>query len=524
MCLTPLSIRNPTKRISKVGGQLLSMHVPCGQCAECLQTKRNEWYFRTYYQCLDVFSKGGYVHFVTLTYASKHLPHLSDFISLDGVADMSCFNLAHYRDFIKRLRTSLFRAGYGTNCFKYFLVSEYGTDERFTKRPHYHVLFFVYNSNLDFITLSQYIQKCWTYGLTDGIDNKPFDYVRNHTFLSSDATTDLSGVLNCCLYISKYVTKSDDYDNKLNSRLSRLKSMSKYIDFDFELLSRQVKLFHRQSQGFGIHYLDTLSTTDYERLFKDNLSFMPDSSRVYNYISLPLYFARKLFYTLTKTSTGYSWKLNEEGKKWKIHLAQHNIDKLSDIYTSTYLDCTDSQRSIIDNLLDGRNIKDYATYLLFYRGRHLPLTNEPIYHWIDYIITHSNVYDEKEDNLLFHYNPDKPLFAIRDMVTNKNLDTYLNFDLYSFGKLTTSLTQVHPHMRDGKTSEITYIGDAQTYDSYIKQYTFNQYTLFEFRYFDDLYNYFIYIKKDRNLSIQHTFDAKQHYTDIYNSFKPSNHI
>ena len=188
MCLNPKKIRNPAKRLSMYGGQPLYFNVPCGNCADCKKKKRLEWRFRAYHHINNIINRGGYVYFDTLTYDEDHVPHLSDFISLDsfvpslieqrngisvGIQDFTCFCHSHWKNFLKNLRRQL-DYHYNGCKFDYFLTSEYGTKEGFTHRPHYHILFFVHDSSkihpLDF---SKVIKKCWDYGRTDGIDFEP---------------------------------------------------------------------------------------------------------------------------------------------------------------------------------------------------------------------------------------------------------------------------------------------------------------------------------------------------------------
>ena len=48
MCLNPIKMQTRSKRIVPDLNQNFYIEVPCGKCAECLEAKRSEWYFRTY--------------------------------------------------------------------------------------------------------------------------------------------------------------------------------------------------------------------------------------------------------------------------------------------------------------------------------------------------------------------------------------------------------------------------------------------------------------------------------------------
>lgn len=90
--------------------------IPCGKCIACKMAKSKEWTTRVciesnyYKNCL----------FLTLTYDDWHVPP-------DGELSRS-----DLRNFIKRLRNHF--------EFRYFACGEYGTGEKSTKRPHYHLI------------------------------------------------------------------------------------------------------------------------------------------------------------------------------------------------------------------------------------------------------------------------------------------------------------------------------------------------------------------------------------------------
>ena len=123
MCLNPITITNSSKIINH--GRKFVQEVPCGHCAECLEAKKRDWFFRTYYEAKSTFDKGGYILFDTLTYANEHLPHLNDFLDekyhLSYRDNVSCFSTEDYRLFMVRLRRALTYEGYDVaNNMKYF--------------------------------------------------------------------------------------------------------------------------------------------------------------------------------------------------------------------------------------------------------------------------------------------------------------------------------------------------------------------------------------------------------------------
>ena len=171
MCLSPRSIVNNTKYVSLLHKDKFVMEVPCGVCAECQTTMANQWYYRTYYEWSQTEMYKGYVLFDTLTYDNDHLPHLSKFWQfVSSSEDFPCFNYSDIRLFLQALRQRVSRAGYDPKKLRYFLSSEYGTSDTYvlrgrvvkaTHRPHYHVLFFVNDSHIDPLWLSQTIAEVW---------------------------------------------------------------------------------------------------------------------------------------------------------------------------------------------------------------------------------------------------------------------------------------------------------------------------------------------------------------------------
>lgn len=131
-CLAPWNIPKPNGL-----GTTDRIEVPCGKCAGCLDTRRNEWTNRLKFELEESTS----AYFVTLTYSDEHLIYGKEY----GTVSKRDFQL-----FIKRLRKK------STEKIRYYAVGEYGTQ---TYRPHYHIILF----NLAHEQIN-YISKEWTYG------------------------------------------------------------------------------------------------------------------------------------------------------------------------------------------------------------------------------------------------------------------------------------------------------------------------------------------------------------------------
>ena len=415
MCLSPITIKNPRSKTLKNYYERRNISIPCGQCAECLSLKKQEWYFRTYWQCQEAFDHDGYVLFDTLTYDNDHLPYISDKYPEFSDFDFSCFSYEDLRLFFVRLRRSLSYAGYKVNDnLKYFVVSEYGSDDlytdvfghlrRGTKRPHYHGLFFVNDRHaLPPLVLSRYIGLNWHNGLTDGVPFKDRGYVLRNRVYGPHYMNDPVVIRKTCNYVSKYVMKDHDYDGILESRISSVLEKVKYSDGKYDWsyfrpgdiedfvreVRRKVGTFHRQSQGFGAWLLDHPDPDVNEilkRAVRDGYFLMPSDS-VVDKVPVSGYYKIKMFYKKCKGDNGVEyWKLTDLGKYWKLVRAENSIKQLSKRYSTIYLnignyvdDCdkvVDLQDKIM-KYLDGRDFADFAKYLLFYRGRIKPF-DEPI--------------------------------------------------------------------------------------------------------------------------------------------------
>lgn len=358
MCYNPITIINPCKYVSLRYRERYLLQVPCGHCAQCATNKSNEWYFRSYHHTLDCLSNGGYVLFDTLTYSNEHLPHISDFISVPAGCDYPCFNSSHVQLFLKRLRK---RCHKHHSKFSFFLTSEYGTSEKHSHRPHYHILFYC-DSKIEPLLMSRYISDSWHYGRTDGIPYKSAYYVRNNVFTSEN----FSDSLRTCRYVSKYIQKSCKFEREINKRIDRImlsiseKMLDGWLDSPHAKrvrmkYARLVSQFHRQSIGYGLSYLRDVDIMDFESI---NNVFMPDSKKVHLSIPLPNYFKRKLFYRVVKIDGNDTWIPTNIGMAY-LHF--RNKQLLPDLTNRFVAAC--HQLGVC------YNSKKLADYVLNYRGR-----------------------------------------------------------------------------------------------------------------------------------------------------------
>ena len=509
MCLSPVKIINPTKRIYRAGGQKLSLSVQCNHCAECLNRKRDEYSFRTYHHCKSTIDNGGYVLFDTLTYSDEYLPHISDVIDVEkyGVKDFSCFNLDHYKLFFKRLRSAIKEKYNVVGAISYLFTSEYGTSEGYTHRPHYHFLLFVKHKFIDPLWLSRQIDSCWQYGRTDGINYNDLEYVAKHIygydvgFGSQDSVFILRAVTH---YVSKYITKSSKFQTRLNERIY---SINRY-EFDEEKLKSAIKhinQFHRISSGYGLGFLNNLDERDIEA-FKTDTCILPDKQKVIKTLPLPTYYIRKLYYECVTGTTGKKvWQLTENGISHYAQLRLQNIKnneiKLQDLLHNA----TPQLRADCDKLLDGRSLADYSIYKLFYQGRMRDKTSIDLSKNPRYGLSHN----EDISNEVWHNRLDE----CTQSNTTDQRDTYVVDE-----------DNKKVYMRNPCCSVISYhysINRIKTLDKavFVKLYTFNEDSCYEFRNFDRLTKLFDFITKETKRLRQVTYDEKKRLEETFKLLK-----
>lgn len=504
MCLKPIKINNPVKRFDLQGGQPLILEVPCGRCAECKKNKRLEWYFRAYHQCQDTINSGGYVYFDTLTYSDENVPHLSHFVDLTSLkycADFMCFNHVHWRNFLKNMRRQL-HFHYEGCTFKYFLTSEYGTDERYTHRPHYHILFFI-NGPIHPFDFSKLVSKCWNYGRTDGLPFQTQAYVSEHVYGHNlgfaQSGTPFEICTKVCNYVSKYVTKDSTFQNEIDKRIELLKKHITNAD-ELKEIIRSVDMFHRCSQGFGLGYLRQLDADEYNFIYNNGACRIGDKVRIKYVIKLPLYFKRKLFYNCFKRedNTLY-WQLNDVGVDYQKNYLLNCVDKLATNYKLLLSLATDIEYNLIKKLLNDRTIDDFVVYKLFYQNR-----CRDIYDHFGYqTLMQNNYHNDKESNLYDWLNT-----IISSSFVNSS-DDYSIVDCDDDShNIILSLSYGDLFSKNIETINI----DKQTF---IKNFRFNENSCTAFKHFDKLDSLFKYLQKPSNESKQKTFDFIEQLTQKF---------
>lgn len=150
ICLHPITIRSPGKGLK---GKWQYINVPCGRCPSCLKNRQQDWAFRIQMEAQECLSKNGCVYFVTFTYDDDHLTFGENDRATLVPSDISHF-IKVYRDYMRRM----------FDCsVRFFAAGEYGEDDDFTHRPHYHVVFF-FDKPFQAVDLRDAMQERWLHG------------------------------------------------------------------------------------------------------------------------------------------------------------------------------------------------------------------------------------------------------------------------------------------------------------------------------------------------------------------------
>ncbi len=333
MCYSPITTKLNKRYLNAAtlrGAPLKGLfEVPCGNCEQCKTQKVNEWSFRLLEEAKECFRLGGFSIFDTLTYDNLHVPtvgkvlfQLGEF-SLDvteKITDMLCNSKRDVQLFFKRLRALY------PGPIRYYLVSEYGNDERYTHRPHYHVQFFFPSPTITPEQASKLIKQAWENGRTDGIEDKGEKY-----FYSKRCFTSFTPYIqNIILYITKYMHKDYDYYNKVVepviSYLHRSLDPNKRNKMSYSLKLRERKIkshignFMLCSKGIGESYL-----TEKHRLFhvtQSHVRLRYPSGKYYG-LPLPRYYVKKFYYIRDKDNT---LLLTPLGEQRQMYLQQFRLE------------------------------------------------------------------------------------------------------------------------------------------------------------------------------------------------------
>lgn len=403
MCIKLRTISNPTHSFT-YGLTKTSLSVPCGECYECQQSLKNEWFFRNYAEFKSTTASGGSTFFITLTYADEYLPYLKlvyygrnkqhDIVPF--ALDSPCFSLSDIQTFINSLRHLINRDrkknGFSPVRIRYQVFPEYGSK---TKRPHYHCLIYT----------DKYIQPQKFFRYCDGYDNdflrrkfyhfhkdKHYFRTREHSGLHQRGAWHKGFVLvskpekggiavrseKSILYCAKYSTKDISFYNKpdINHFLASIRDNSIKQPFDVPSIFRifnQHSARHRQSPSLGFNWMYYKFINDYERIIKDGfqISFDPNKTLSCGY-SLPQSYKRKILnnYHYYKDSEGKSivrWYYNPTSLPIWLAYLRKSISEAANNYSSLiHVNCVNKLTDLQVNTLGFLSHSDLLSYLKSY--------------------------------------------------------------------------------------------------------------------------------------------------------------
>lgn len=251
MCLSPIRIKNPHLGLSRIGLNCLNdctaqyIEVPCGRCASCIALKQSYAIQRAQMETL-----GNDLFMCTLTYNDEMLAYIDN----NGYR-LRYVDISDFQNMVKRLR----RSNSLGLPFRFLAVTEYGGR---THRPHMHCLFSFpkipdeSRAELDARTKRYHdiILSEWRRNIALNASGKPntrkpiyrplctyvfkrrangkisttydFHYV-DPSLIKSDGT--LADSTDVAFYVTKYLTKSSDYVQRLQRALKLNNSPEEYM-------------------------------------------------------------------------------------------------------------------------------------------------------------------------------------------------------------------------------------------------------------------------------------------------------
>lgn len=364
MCYSPIRLVNNTRHFNEKTDKVYRS-VPCGHCGECRTKQQQSFESRVYYEYLDTESRDGFTFFQTFTYNEENVPrHFG----------IRTFSRSDIRDFTLSFHHFMRKDRYKDISFKYFITCEYGG---ITYRPHYHALFFVVG-DISVEEFAKITEILWDKGFCD--TNNP-DPTKRHTPL--ERVVNAEGALS---YVSKYVCKDFDFERMLDGQEEMTDA---HLTIPRELIPectlKEIRPFHRQSNGLGLCMKDMISDHD----LLDGKVKIPDSLQGTKYVSLPQYIDRKVFYDYNPEDKCF--RLNDSGLEMKAHRDKYNRSyvkqSLSFIFDNfeqlwkcnpsycqkkSHFDSWSDAKLFVWSQMAGRSFDQLALYIQHYKDLILP--------------------------------------------------------------------------------------------------------------------------------------------------------
>lgn len=312
----------------------LKIPVPCGNCASCIALRQSYYIQRTQMESID-----NHLFMLTLTYSTPCLR----FLNING-------RKLYYADFtdvqkmFKRLRNRGLK-------FSYMVVSEYGSTHH---RPHFHAIISVPKGPKD--TYHDIMNlECHLYNMflgewrrNYGSDKKPrYKALCHYIVTPRGRTYDLhyihpavtaNGEDDVCFYVTKYVTKSDMWLDRLKSALKLNLSPERFEEV-WKLLKPRCCI----SKGFGNYQSDEVKKhirqgIELAKISKSEFPFFINPHSGQTFPLAPTFKRRFLtledqefFFSLSEYSDGYKETdqvsvMQHHVKDVKLKNIRHNIN------------------------------------------------------------------------------------------------------------------------------------------------------------------------------------------------------
>lgn len=444
MCYRPIRIYN-NRTFKRSGIDRDYLYVPCGHCAQCKQKNQDDWYVRLSYEYEYYKSIGGCSVFVTCTFNDYNVPkfdykkvkildsyHKYDLSYYDGNL---CFGKSDVRQFVKDLRAILARNGL-KDGLKIFCVSELGTDDRYTHRPHYHFIFFI-PRQIDANKFLGYCNYAWSHKIkisdypqfavsADEL-KKQFDkgyyYINNHVVVKkSNGCAGVTYMLRngfCSYsrnedgssrpflyntlgirYLLKYLYKDDLFMSNSFARdvreiLLSLPKLSVLTDDEVKAVRylKDVLPFHLSSQNIGHSLVEQFNNSgDYSAIIQNKKISVNGDMNKY---SVPTYIIKKICYNqeiepslIPYRDSARMSKISEIG--YKVLLEQYNykisekLESYSYVLSPAFISKLHKLSHILYNEIDVVQLRDFllkhnkmiAIYDIVYRGIFINITKD----------------------------------------------------------------------------------------------------------------------------------------------------
>lgn len=431
MCLTPVTIGNPTRRFTD-GLSRYTLQVKCNHCKDCIKQQQDDWFVRAFFEYQRVKDIGD-AWFVLLTYNDENLPIYED---QENDFVIPCFDnqhLKHFRDTFRMILYRKFEREYALShdvptkwskaknmevldwkslpkeersikqheCknyssgkvrdIRFMFCPEYGSDYG---RSHYHALIFV-PFKLDKQEAIGTRSMQWT----DGLFQRAWQYGFVSFSPEHGATIESE---NGIQYAMKYTTKDcawyskygvDEYKKMLKKAADvpdDLEAQEKYKNF-LKVLPRRY-----QSTHFGIDGINDFKNEDgtfnLEKCVDGRINLskhghVPAKGKNEFLYNMPLYYIRKIFYDQDeyglwqKTEFGlqvaqmrYALRQQRKVEKFSAYLSPqsfiqhlHGVDA-TDLFLKYHIENEYQLFEHFTTLLAGRSLDSLALYDTVYRG------------------------------------------------------------------------------------------------------------------------------------------------------------